>query len=126
MNKNLNFSKQKGFSMWSFLFVGGVFIFCLYVGAKLVPVYTADSAIQKAFNNSLEGLSNDQLRKKSIAKDVEQRIYIDGIYNGPVIQDSLEIKKTKKGTELTIAYKEQVPLFFNIGMYLDFSHVIEK
>ncbi len=132
-NKNLNLTmnlrqtnKQKGFTLWSFMFTAAVVIFCIYIGALLVPVYSADSAIKNALNASLENVKRENVRKKEIIKAVDKRLYIDGIYEGPDMKKVLFVKKEKAGTTVTIDYKKEVPLFYNIGMYLDFKHEVVK
>ena len=126
MNKQMNnltrIKSQAGITFWSFLFVGGVVILFMYIGALLVPVYTSDGAIGKALKHSIEGVPLQELRKQSIAKKVDQKLYIDGIYEGPDMNEVLEVKKTKQGTKITIKYRKDIPLFYNIGMHLDFNH----
>ncbi len=117
---------QKGLTMWSFLFVGGVVIFCMYIGALLVPVYTADGAIKDALESSVEKVSRSNIRKKDIIKEIDKRLYIDGVYDIPDLKEAVQVKKLRSGTTVSVDYKKEIPLFYNIGMYLDFKHVIEK
>ena len=124
--KNPSVAKQKGFTLWSFLFVAGVVILAMYIGAKLVPVYTVDSAIKAALNDAVEKTSLQNLRKNQLIKDINQKLYIDGVYEPPAFEEVLNIKKTREGTTVSVDYREDVPLFLNIGLYLDFSHSVEK
>jgi len=126
MNKKVNnpikIKFQSGITFWSFLFTGGIVILGLYIGALLVPVYTADSAVKKALQHSIEGVPLQELRKKALVKKVDQKLYIDGVYEGPDLNEALDVKKTKEGTKITINYRKDIPLFFNIGMHLNFDH----
>ena len=126
MNKQMNnltkIKYQAGITFWSFLFTGGVFIFFLYIGALLVPVYTSDGAIGKALKDAVEGVPVQEIRKKEIIKSVDRKLYVDGVYEGPDLTESVEIAKTKEGTKITLKYRKEIPLFYNIGMHLDFNH----
>ncbi|MGH1426659.1 MAG: DUF4845 domain-containing protein [Arenicella sp.] len=121
-----SYHHQKGLTVWSFLFVGGVVIFCMYIGALLVPVYTADGAIKDALESSVEKVSRSNIRKKDIIKEIDKRLYIDGVYDIPDLKEAVQVKKLRSGTTVSVDYKKEIPLFYNIGMYLDFKHVIEK
>ncbi len=121
-----SYHRQKGLTLWSFLFVGGVVIFCMYVGALLVPVYTADGAIGDALESSVANVERQNIRKKDIMREIDKRLYVDGIYDVPDLKEAVQIEKLKSGTTVSVIYKKEVPLFYNIGMYLDFKHVIEK
>ena len=128
-NNKFSFSsyhRQQGITMWSFLFVGAVIIFCVIVGAKLVPVYSENSAIKSALEASVENVARADVRKKKIVQTIDKRLYIDGFYDIPDLNEAVQIKKERSGTTITLDYKKEVPLFYNIGMYLDFKHVIEK
>ena len=126
MNKQktipIKFKSQSGFTFWSLLFTGGVIVFAIYIIVLLVPVYTSDKAIGTALQNAVKGVPLPELRKRTIVSKIDQKLNIDGIYNGPDIHESIDIKKTKEGTEVTIKYRKDIPLFYNIGMHLDFDH----
>ena len=118
----IKIKSQSGFTFWSLLFTGGVVVFFVYIGVLLVPVYTTDKAVGSALKNAVEGVPLPELRKRILANKIKQKLNIDSIYNGPDIDESIEIKKTKGGTVVTIKYRKDIPLFYNIGMHLDFDH----
>ena len=121
--KNLvNIKSQSGFTFWGFLFVSAVVLFLMYVGALLVPVYSSDKAVSRALELEVEKFSAQDLRKKPLIHKINQKLYIDGIYEGPDLNESLEVKKTKEGIKVIVKYRKDIPLFHNIGMHLDFEH----
>ena len=130
MNKQKNISfkmnSQSGFTMWGFLSTGAIVIFIIYIVALLVPVYAADSAIKKALNNSLETLERQNIKKKSLIVDIDKRLYVDGVYEGPDLNEAVNVKREKSVTKVTVEYRKDIPLFYNIGMHLDFKHFVEK
>ena len=130
MNKQKNISfkinSQSGFTLWGFLSTGAMVIFIIYIVALLVPVYAADSAIKKALKNSVEIVERQNIKKKSLIKDIDKRLYVDGIYEGPDLNEAVNVKREKSVTKVTIEYRKDIPLFYNIGMHLDFKHLVEK
>ena len=130
MNKQknipLNIKAQTGFTLWSFLFTAGVVLLFMYVGFLLVPIYASDNAISKALTASVDELPAQEIRKKILTTKLDRRLYIDGVYEGPDLKEVLEVEKTREGTNVKLEYRENVHLFFNIGMHLDFKHEIKK
>ena len=130
MNKQKNISfkinSQSGFTLWGFLSTGAIVIFIIYIVALLVPVYAADSAIKKALKNSVEIVERQNIKKKSLIKDIDKRLYVDGVYEGPDLNEAVNVKREKSVTKVTVEYRKDIPLFYNIGMHLDFKHLVEK
>jgi Domain of unknown function (DUF4845) len=108
--------RQRGLSLWGLVLVVSVGILVAVTGMKLVPVYiefyTAKGAIEKIA--SAGGASVAEIRKS-----FDNRATIDDI-NSIKGQD-LEI--TKQGNEVVIsfAYRREVPLFSNVGVYIEFA-----
>ena len=121
-----SYKRQKGITMWSFAFVVGVIGLFFYIGINLVPVYSENVAMKDALEASLKNVGRAEVRKKKIIETVDKRLYIDGYYDVPDLNEVLKVEKKRTGTKVTLEYKKEVPLFYNIGIYLDFKHVIEK
>ena len=125
-NISFNINSQSGFTLWGFLSTGAIVIFIIYIVALLVPVYAADSAIKKALKNSVEIVERQNIKKKSLIKDIDKRLYVDGVYEGPDLNEAVNVKREKSVTKVTVEYRKDIPLFYNIGMHLDFKHLVEK
>jgi len=72
--------QQKGWTLWSLIFVIGVLILFTYVGFQLVPVYTTNSNIQKAMQLSLDNVSSSKVSRAAIIKTIDAQLYLDGTH----------------------------------------------
>ena len=108
---------QLGVSL-SGLLMGCVILIALAVlGMKLFPSYMEFFAIKKAVTamaNEKRGASVAEIRKSFDARAV-----VDDI--STVKGSDLEI--TKQGNEVVISasFRKEIPLFGNLGMYIDFA-----
>ena len=109
--------KQAGVSLGGLIVVLFILVLVGLLALKVVPVYmefrTAKGAIE-AVAREQQGASVNDVRRA-----FDKRSQIDDI-NAVKPQD-LEI--TKDGPEITIsfAYRKEVPLFRNVGLYFDFA-----
>jgi hypothetical protein len=110
-------NKQRGVSL-SGLFIGlFILILVALLGMKLIPAYmeygTARNAI-KAIARDKSNASPQEVRRA-----FEARAAIDDI----TAVRSAELDITKDGGEVVIgfAYRKEVPLFANLGVYMDFA-----
>ena len=109
--------KQRGVSLTN-LFIGlFVLIFLALLAMKLIPAYmeygTAKNAIDSIARDKANGTPAD------IRRAFDSRAAIDDIK--AVRATDLDI--TKEGGEVVIgfAYRKEVPLFSNVGVYIDFA-----
>jgi len=109
-------NKQRGVSLAGLLVGAVIFIALAMLTLKLSPSYIEFFAIKKAVN-----ALGDELRggasPAAIRKGFDNRAIIDGIES--VKAGDLEV--TKEG--VSVAYRKEVPLVANIGVYIDFQAV---
>ena len=109
-------SRQRGISLMGLIIGLFVLIFVALLGFKVLPPIlefrTARAAIQ-AIARERQTSSVQEIRKA-----FDARAQIDDI--ATVKGSDLEV--TKEGGEVVIgfAYRKEVPLFANVGLYLDF------
>ena len=108
--------KQLGISLVGLMVGAGVFIALAMVGMKLGPSYLEFASIKKAvvaIAQEKPGASVIEVRRS-----FDARATIDAITT--ISGKDLEV--TKDGSELVIvaAYRKEVPLFANLGVYIDF------
>ena len=108
--------KQLGVSLGGLMAVAVILIGIALLGMKLAPSYIEFAAIKKA----VVGIAGEK-RSGTVAeirKTFDARAVIDDIRT--VKGSDLEV--TKDGSELVIvaSYRKEVPLFGNVGLYIDF------
>ena len=110
-------NRQRGVSIMGLIFGSVVLIFVLLLGMKLFPPYleffTAKKHITQIANEQRAGTVGD------VRKAWQTKTAIDDV--AAINEKDLEI--TKDGGEIVIsfAYRKEVPLFANIGLFLDFA-----
>ena len=106
---------QRGVTLTGLMIVLFVLIFIALLGFKLIPAYIDFYTAKKAINAVARGGATTVAE---VRRSFELRSAIDDVKVRP---SDLEI--TKEGNELVIgfAYRKEVPLFANVGIYIDFA-----
>ena len=108
---------QTGVSLGGLMIAAVILIVLALFGFKIGPSYMEFFSIKKAITavaQEKQGATVSDIRKAYDARSA-----IDDL--GSVKASDLEI--TKEGSEVLIAfaYRKEVPLFKNIGLYIDFA-----
>ncbi len=110
-------NKQTGVSLSGLIIVFVILIFVALLGMKVGPAvgefFTAKKHI-KAIAQEKRNASVAEIRKSW-----DQRTMIDEIKT--ISASDLEITKDGGDVVISFAYKKEVPLFANIGLYIDFA-----
>jgi len=107
---------QFGISL-SGLIMGAVILIALaLLGMKLAPSYIEFFAIKKAVNAIASGGASSVA---DVRKQFDQRASVDDITT--VKGSDLEITKEGQRTVIRAAYRKEVPLVGNVGIYVDFN-----
>jgi hypothetical protein len=109
--------RQRGVSLGGLLVVLFVLVIAGIFSLKLIPAYMQYFKARGA----IVAIANDDFRRSSVAeirKAFDARASIDDIED--VKAEDLEI--TKDGNEVVIgfSYRKEVPLFANVGLFVDF------
>jgi hypothetical protein len=110
-------SRQSGISLMGLIIGLFVIIFLALLGLKILPPIlefrTAKAAIEAIARERQTSTVQD------IRKAFDARANIDDIAS----VKGADLEVTKEGGEviLSFAYRKEVPLFANIGLYLDFA-----
>ncbi len=105
---------QRGLTLMGLIIVLFIVIFVAMLGFKLIPAYIDFYTAKKAINAvARQGSSVAEIRRS-----FDLRSAIDDV---KVRASDLEI--TKEGNEMVVgfAYRKEVPLFANVGIYIDFA-----
>ena len=110
-------AKQSGLSMIVLLASLAVLVFASLLGMKLAPPYMEFFTIKKAVASVAQDNSGGTVTE--LRKAFERRTDIDAITS--VMPADLEITKDSSGVVLAFAYRKEIPLFANLGIYIDFQ-----
>jgi hypothetical protein len=108
---------QHGVSLGGLLIVLFVLVVVGIFSLKLIPVYMDYFKAQAA----IEAIAADRSRSSSVSeirKAFDARANIDDITS--VKPADLEVTKDGGDVVITFSYRKEIPLFGNIGLYVDF------
>jgi hypothetical protein len=108
-------TKQLGVSLMGLLMAGVIIIAVLLLGMKMAPSYIEFFAIKKAVNAIA---SSGPGSVADVRKAFDQRATVDDI--STVTGKDLEITKDGGSTVIRAAYRKEIPVVANIGIYIDF------
>ena len=110
-------NRQRGLSLMGLIFGAVILIFVLLLGMKTLPpwleFFTAKKFVTQIAQEQRGGTILD------IRKAWQLKTAIEDV---PSVSDK-DLEITKEGGEVVIsfAYRKEVPLFANVGVYMDFA-----
>ena len=109
-------NSQRGLTLGGLLVVIFIVIMLALVGFRVLPAYmeffTARNAIQAIARDKLTSSPTD------IRKSFDNRAAVDDIR--AIKASDLDISKDGSDIVIGFAYRKEVPLFANVGVYIDF------
>jgi len=109
---------QSGVTLTGLIVVLFILVFLALFGMKLIPAYIEYGTAKKA----IEAIARDRTgatTPQEVRRLFDARAQIDSI---DVLKGSdLEVSKDAAGMVIAFAYRKEVPLFANLGMYIDFA-----
>jgi Domain of unknown function (DUF4845) len=116
--KKTVWKESRGVTVTGLIMVLFVLVVLLLFGMKLLPAYIEYATAKKAINSIARdgtGASTPQ----EVRRQFDARAVIDNI---EVIKGSdLEIRKEGGGMVIGFAYRKEVPVVANVGLYIDFA-----
>jgi len=110
-------SKQTGVSLSGLIIVFVILIFLALLGFKIGPAVAEFMSAKNIIKVIAQEKRNASVAE--IRKAWDQKTMIDEIKT--ISATDLEITKDGGDVVISIAYKKEVPLFANIGLYIDFA-----
>ncbi len=108
-------STQQGLSLMGLIFVFAIVILVAIFGMKLVPSYLE----YRSAKNAIDALARSGgATPTDIRRNFESRSVIVGIE--AVKPSDLDITKQGNQVVISFAYRKEVPLFSNVGLYIDY------
>ena len=108
-------SRQQGLSLVGLIFVFAIVVFVAIFGMKIVPSYLEFRSAKNAIDALAHG---GGATPRAIRRNFESRSVIDGIE--AVKPSDLDITKQGNQVVISFAYRKEVPLFSNVGVYIDY------
>jgi hypothetical protein len=110
--------RQGGLSLISTLIVGALLMALLVLGFRLVPVYVEYFGVKKAFAGVVA--STDASAPASAFRSAFSKYaYTNDIRS--VDAQTISVNKDNGQVVLQVAYRREVSLFANVGLYFDFD-----
>ena len=110
--------KQLGVSLGGLLAGAVILVALAMLGMKLTPSYIEFFAIKKAVN-ALGQEARGGASVTEIRKGFDARAMIDAIDS--VKGSDLEVTKDANGVAVSVAYRKEIPLAGNVGVYIEFK-----
>jgi Tfp pilus assembly protein PilV len=110
-------SRQRGISMFGFLFVAAVVLVVALLAFRMIPAYIEYFTIQKALDGALAD-SND-LSVVSIRKSMERRLNAD--YADAVTAKDVEVTKSGNAITASVSWEKKLPVVKNVSILLEFD-----
>lgn len=107
--------RQRGLSIVGLIFIGGIVVVLLLVGARLVPAITEYIAIERA----VQKIKNEATTVPEIRAAFDRYAVIDDIKS--ISSRDLDITKDNDRVVISYAYSYQIQLLDNVRLVIDFS-----
>ena len=107
--------RQRGLSIVGLIFVGGIIVVLLLIGARLVPAITEYIAIERA----VQKIKNEATTVPEIRAAFDRHAVIDDIKS--ISSRDLDITKDNDRVVISYAYSYQIQLLDNVRLVIDFS-----
>jgi hypothetical protein len=112
-------ARQRGITLMGLIIGSFVLVLVALLGMRLLPSYIEYFTIKKALVGISKELSGREGSVSDVRRAFENRMAVDDIKS--VQPSDLGVTKEGNGFLITAAYRREVPLFANIGVYIDFE-----
>lgn len=110
----MNKQKQSGMSLVGFIVVLGVVGVFIYMGMKVIPMYSQYASVKKA----LDGLARESGMSDNPPEKIKDLFFrrIDVDYVDAVKPENVKIKRKDAGWLMTVEYEARRPLIANLDI----------
>lgn len=109
---------QRGISLMGLILWSFVLVLVALLAMRLLPPYIEYFSIKKAVVSIANESRGRSVSPSDVRRAFENRSAIDDFKS--VDAKDLEITKEGNNVAITASYRKEVPLFANIGVYIDF------
>jgi hypothetical protein len=107
--------RQRGLSIVGLIFIGGIVVVLLLIGARLIPAITEYIAVERA----VQKIKNEATTVPEIRAAFDRHAVIDDIKS--ITSRDLDITKDNDRVVISYAYSYQIQLLDNVRLVIDFS-----
>ena len=111
-------ARQRGITLMGLIIGSFVLVLVALLAMRLLPSYIEYFTIKKAIVGIAKQTGSEG-NVSDVRRAFENRMAVDDIKS--VQPSDLAITKEGSGFLITAAYRREVPLFANIGVYIDFE-----
>jgi hypothetical protein len=116
------YQKQKGATMWQWLFVGGMVGIFVYAGIKLTPIYLEGMSVKQALVKLKT--ADSSMSKREIMNKLMAQFQIDQVTRAT--KDNIQIKPARNGKrKVSIDYDAKVHMIGNLYLLVEFRNEVE-
>ena len=112
-------ARQEGVTLLGLIMGSFVLVLVALLAMRLLPSYIEYFAIKKAMVGIAKETAGREASVSDIRRSFENRSAIDDFQS--VKATDLEISKQGNGWLIAASYRREIPLFANIGVYIDFD-----
>jgi competence protein ComGC len=112
------FEKSQGLTVIGLIMVLFILIVLLLFGMKLLPAYIEYATAKKAIN-AIARDGTGASTPAEVRRQFDARALIDNVES--IKGTDLEIRREGGGVVIGFAYRKEVPLVANLGLYIDFA-----
>ncbi|MFZ0487603.1 MAG: DUF4845 domain-containing protein [Arenicellales bacterium] len=116
---------QRGWTIWSLLFVIVVILIVVLLFMKLMPVYLDNYKLKEAMQSVAEDPRAADWDKRKIIREMNNILYID--YGADIVDlnTALTIEKTDTQSYIKVKYEVVVPMVHNLSALVNFDDQAE-
>ena len=116
------YQKQKGATMWQWLFVGGMVAIFIYVGLMLTPVYMEGMSVKQALMKLKA--SGASLTKSEVTTRIMKQFQLDQVTRAK--KEDIKFRTLRDGRmEVSIEYDVKVHMTGNLFLLVEFRPKVQ-
>lgn len=112
-------ARQRGITLMGLIIGSVALVFVALLGMRLLPSYLEYFTIRQALAAIGNEVRGRDVQVAEVRRAFLNRAVIDDIKS--VHASDLVISKQGSGYAIDVAYRKEIPLFANVGVYIDFE-----
>jgi len=116
--------KQRGLSVWGFIWTAILVICILVLGMRSVPPYLANQKINNALNLLTEERDVMTASRTTLLRKMKRRLNIDYADTYVNLDKAFTVKNVKGAREMSVNYEVLVPIAYNAYLLFDFKNEV--